>query len=107
MEKYISVLGVVIAIMLTLFFVVAKFVGAGSISPSSASCEQIEDMARRNICLKDIAFKSLDISPCLEIENVPERDICMRNVAMKTKDGTICLQISTPGIKSMCIRGLS
>ena len=106
MEKYISVLGVIIAIMITLFFVVAKFIGTGTLSTTSVSCEQIEDQARRNICLKDLAFKSLDISPCLEIENVPERDICMRNVAMKTKDSTICLQISTPDIRRMCVQGL-
>ena len=102
MEKYISVLGVIIAVMLVLFFAVSKYVATNSATPPFGSCGQISDSARRIICLKELASKTLDISPCLEIEQTSDRDICMRNVAIKSRDSSICLQIATPGIKRIC-----
>jgi hypothetical protein len=105
MDKYISVLGVLIAIMLILFFVVAKFIGVSSVSPSFGSCDRIEDEKQRVICLRELAFKNLDIMPCLQIEGQLERDVCLRNVAVKSGDRTLCLQISSSDIRRICLEG--
>ncbi|MFH0817920.1 MAG: hypothetical protein V1909_04775 [Candidatus Micrarchaeota archaeon] len=103
MEKYISILGVLIAVMLILFFAVAKFMGANSSPPSFGSCDQIEDLERRTICLKDLATKTLDVTPCLQIERTFDRDVCLRNVAIKSKDSSLCQQIVTPDIRRICL----
>lgn len=106
MDRFISILGVLIAIMLITFAVVGKSWSAQQEAPGFASCDQIEDSARRTVCLKDLAFKNLDVSPCLEIEKVIDRDICMRNIALKTRDGSLCQQISTADIRRICIEGV-
>ena len=107
MEKYVSILGVLIAVMLILFFAVAKFMGANSSSPSFGSCDQIEDLERRIVCLKDLASKNLDVTPCLQIDKTLDRDICIRNVAIKMRDRSVCQQIVTPDIKQICMNDFS
>ncbi len=102
MEKYVSILGVLIASMLIIFFAVGKYMSS-EVTPSFGSCDQIEDLERRTICLKDLAMKNLDLTPCLQIEKTFDRDICLRNVAIKSRDGSVCQQIVTPDIRRICM----
>ena len=103
MEKYISILGVLIAIMLILFFAIGKFMSNNATQPSFGSCDQIEDIDRRVVCLKDLASKNLDVTPCLQIERTFDKDVCIRNIAIKMRDSSICQQIVTPDIRRICL----
>jgi hypothetical protein len=102
MEKYITVLGVLVAIFITIFLIVGRYVGNGSVDPSFGSCDQISDQNQKNLCLKEIAIKNLDISSCLPIDDSAQRDICLRNIALKTKDRALCDQIVTKNIQRIC-----
>ena len=95
-----------VAILMILLFIMAKFVGTNvrqdAALSSLGSCEEFDDESARYNCLRTLAIKNLDINPCLQIQKIPERDACLRNVAIKSKDNSICMQISTPDIRRMC-----
>ncbi|MFH1470753.1 MAG: hypothetical protein ABIF01_03325 [Candidatus Micrarchaeota archaeon] len=103
MEKYMSIFGVLIAIIVVFFFVFSYYMsGKAGADPSFGSCDQIEDLGARTLCLKDLALKNADVTPCLQIERTFDRDICLRNVALKSRDSTMCEQIVTADIKRIC-----
>ncbi len=105
------IVGILLSVFLIFLFVMAKFVGTNVNRDTSMSslgaCNEFEDEASRNSCLRSLANKNLDVTPCLQIRKIPERDACLRNVAIKSKDKQLCGQITTIQIREMCAEQIS
>jgi hypothetical protein len=56
----------------------------------------------RDICISDVAKKTLSPLLCEGIQTVGLRDSCYAKIGQDSKDTTLCQKIRDPGLRSIC-----
>ncbi len=70
-------------------------------------CDQIpvtspDHQQLRDVCVSDVAKKTLDDLLCDEIQTVGLRDSCYVKIGQETKNTALCAKIQDPGLRSLC-----
>ncbi len=56
----------------------------------------------RDICISDVAKKTLSPPLCEEIQTIGLRDSCYAKIGQETENAVLCEKIQDPGLRSMC-----
>ncbi|MCP3994645.1 MAG: hypothetical protein GY722_06200 [bacterium] len=70
-------------------------------------CDQIpvtssDHQQLRDVCVSDVAKKTLDDLLCDGIQTVGLRDSCYVKIGRETKNTALCAKIQDPGLRSLC-----